>query len=197
MLAVGLLTVLAWLIDTWYLDRVERRLAARKGALPGAGHRSGHPRAGASRAHDPPDEHPLRSRRPRGRAGGAGPQRRWTSHAGCSRSTTSSDWWTSTSTSFDRPGSGAIGPLPPSCWAGSAAPKRFRPCWKPLRPPGPRTRTSAKSPSVPWRGLRIPVLSSPLIRALATAEVWLAPRIADILTRHGELVVDPLIAVLE
>ena len=36
----------------------------------------------------------------------------------------------------------------------------------------------------------------PLIRALATAEVWLAPRIADILTRHGELVVDPLIAVL-
>ena len=31
MLAVGLLTVLAWLIDTWYLDTVERRLAARKG----------------------------------------------------------------------------------------------------------------------------------------------------------------------
>ena len=31
MLAVGLLTVLAWLIYGWYLDRVERRLAARKG----------------------------------------------------------------------------------------------------------------------------------------------------------------------
>jgi HEAT repeat protein len=36
----------------------------------------------------------------------------------------------------------------------------------------------------------------PLIRALATADVWLAPRIADILTRHGDLVVDPLLAVL-
>ena len=31
MLGVGLLTVLAWLIYSWYLDRVERRLAARKG----------------------------------------------------------------------------------------------------------------------------------------------------------------------
>lgn len=36
----------------------------------------------------------------------------------------------------------------------------------------------------------------PLIRALATADTWLAPRIADILTRHGDLVIDPLIAVL-
>lgn len=36
----------------------------------------------------------------------------------------------------------------------------------------------------------------PLILALANADVWLAPRIADILTRHGELVVDPLMAVL-
>jgi HEAT repeat protein len=36
----------------------------------------------------------------------------------------------------------------------------------------------------------------PLIVALANAEVWLAPRIADILARHRELVVDPLIAVL-
>ena len=31
MLAVGLLTILAWFIYTSYLDRVERRLAARKG----------------------------------------------------------------------------------------------------------------------------------------------------------------------
>jgi HEAT repeat protein len=36
----------------------------------------------------------------------------------------------------------------------------------------------------------------PLVDALAEAEVWLAPRIADILTRHGEVVVDPLIALL-
>jgi HEAT repeat protein len=36
----------------------------------------------------------------------------------------------------------------------------------------------------------------PLVAALANAEAWLAPRIADILTRHGELVVDPLITLL-
>lgn len=37
----------------------------------------------------------------------------------------------------------------------------------------------------------------PLIQALGTADAWLAPRIADILTRHGEPAVDPLIAVLD
>jgi len=37
----------------------------------------------------------------------------------------------------------------------------------------------------------------PLVESLKTAEPWLAPRIADILTRHGLLVVDPLIALLE
>ncbi len=37
----------------------------------------------------------------------------------------------------------------------------------------------------------------PLITALQSAEGWLAPRIADILTRHGDQVVDPLIAFLE
>jgi flagellar basal body-associated protein FliL len=31
MLAVGVLTVLAWFLYSFYLDRVERRLAARKG----------------------------------------------------------------------------------------------------------------------------------------------------------------------
>lgn len=33
-----------------------------------------------------------------------------------------------------------------------------------------------------------------LVQALKTAEVWLAPRIADILVRHGDAVVDPMIA---
>ncbi len=37
----------------------------------------------------------------------------------------------------------------------------------------------------------------PLVEALKSAEAWLAPRIADILTRHGPLVVDPLIAFLD
>lgn len=35
-----------------------------------------------------------------------------------------------------------------------------------------------------------------LVQALKSAEVWLAPRIADILVRHGEAVVDPMIAFL-
>ena len=34
----------------------------------------------------------------------------------------------------------------------------------------------------------------PLVETLKTAEVWLAPRIADILARHGPLVVEPLLA---
>ncbi|MGE0351852.1 MAG: HEAT repeat domain-containing protein [Gemmatimonadales bacterium] len=37
----------------------------------------------------------------------------------------------------------------------------------------------------------------PLVEALKKAEVWLAPRIADILARHGELSVDPMIAFLQ
>jgi HEAT repeat protein len=36
----------------------------------------------------------------------------------------------------------------------------------------------------------------PLILALGSAEAWLAPRIADILTRHGKVVVEPLMALL-
>jgi len=37
---------------------------------------------------------------------------------------------------------------------------------------------------------------APLVEALKRSEVWLVPRIADILTRHGELVTDPMIAFL-
>ena len=37
---------------------------------------------------------------------------------------------------------------------------------------------------------------APLIAALAKAEPWLAPRIADILARHGDVVVDPLLTLL-
>ncbi len=38
---------------------------------------------------------------------------------------------------------------------------------------------------------------APLVEALKDSEVWLVPRIADILTRHGALSVDPMIAFLE
>src|SRR3954464_12996776 len=37
----------------------------------------------------------------------------------------------------------------------------------------------------------------PLVLALAEAEPWLAPRIADILVRHGDIVVEPLLALLD
>ncbi|MEZ4412801.1 MAG: HEAT repeat domain-containing protein [Gemmatimonadales bacterium] len=37
----------------------------------------------------------------------------------------------------------------------------------------------------------------PLVEALKRSEVWLVPRIADILTRHGALAVDPMITFLE
>ena len=37
----------------------------------------------------------------------------------------------------------------------------------------------------------------PLVEALKHSEVWLVPRIADILTRHGALSIDPMIAFLE
>lgn len=38
---------------------------------------------------------------------------------------------------------------------------------------------------------------APLVEALRSAEPWLAPRLADILARHGELAVEPLLAVLD
>src|SRR3954454_11378988 len=39
-----------------------------------------------------------------------------------------------------------------------------------------------------------PHAEEPLVLALAEAEPWLAPRIADILVRHGDIVVEPLLA---
>jgi len=38
---------------------------------------------------------------------------------------------------------------------------------------------------------------APLVESLKSVDAWLAPRIADILTRHGPLVVDPLIGFLD
>src|SRR5262249_48335138 len=38
---------------------------------------------------------------------------------------------------------------------------------------------------------------APLTRALDAAESWLAPHVADILARHGEAAVEPLLAVLD
>lgn len=42
-----------------------------------------------------------------------------------------------------------------------------------------------------------PAAVEPLIQALSSAEPWLIPRIADILARHGEAAIDPLLILLE
>jgi HEAT repeat protein len=44
--------------------------------------------------------------------------------------------------------------------------------------------------------IKDPRAVAPLAEALRKAEVWLAPRIADILARHGDVVVEPMIAFL-
>jgi HEAT repeat protein len=45
--------------------------------------------------------------------------------------------------------------------------------------------------------IKDPRAVDPLVEALRKAEIWLAPRIADILARHGEVVVEPMIAFLD
>ena len=175
MLGVGLLAILAWFGYTSYLNRVERRLAAAEGPLPRARGRAGHARAGAARARDPPHRHAARSRGPRGRARGAGPRHRRAARAGCSTSTTGSAWWTSTSSSCAPRASGGSAPSPPSCWAGSATPRRCRRCSRPCRPPGPRTRDVREIALRALARIADPRAVEPLIESLKTAEVWLAP----------------------
>ena len=93
--------------------------------------------------------------------------------------------------------SGGSAPSRPSCWAGSATPRRCRRCCETV------LATRIEDGDVREIALRAlariadPRAVEPLIESLKSAESWLAPRIADILTRHGPLVVDPLVAFLE
>jgi HEAT repeat protein len=195
MLGAGLLTVLAWLIDTWYLDRVERRLAARKGlyrelvsdlatreqALLGpAIHQMG-------TLNDLDALEAVLEEQARGANG----RPRWLLEAYdqlglvdkyVDKLRSARKW---RDRAFAAELLGRIG-------GAKAVPA--------LLETVEATRTEdADVREVSLRALaRIadPGAVEPLIRALATADVWLAPRIADILTRHGALVVDPLIAVL-
>ena len=195
MLAVGLLTVLAWLIDTWYLDRVERRLAARKGlyrdlvtdlatreqALLGPTLHQ------MSTLYDLDALEAVLEEQARGANGRA----RWLLEAYdqlglvdkyVDKLRSARKW---RDRAFAAELLGRVG-------GAKAVPA--------LLETVEATRTEDSDVrEVSLRALaRIadPGAVEPLIRTLATAEVWLAPRIADILTRHGELVVDPLIAVL-
>jgi len=195
MLAVALLTVLAWLIHTWYLDRVERSLAVRKGLyrelvseLSTRDRALLHPTIHQMRTlYDLDALEAVLEEQARSASGRPGwllevydelglvdkyidqlrSARKWRDRA------------------FAAELLGRVG-------GAKAVPA--------LLETVVATRTEDSDVrEVSLRALaRIadPGAVGPLIRALETAEVWLAPRIADILTRHGEAVVAPLIAVL-
>src|SRR5215210_1620556 len=195
MLAAGLLTVLAWLIYSWYLDRVERSLAERKGLyrelvsdlatrdrdlLNPTIHQ-------ISTLYDLDALEAVLEEQARGSSGRPGwllevyddlglvdkyiqvlrSARKWRDRA------------------FAAELLGRVG-------GAKAVPA--------LLETVVATRTEdADVREVALRALaRIadPRAVEPLIRALEDAEVWLAPRSADILARHGDAVVAPLITVL-
>ena len=195
MLAAGLLTVLAWLIYSWYLDGVERRLADRKGLyrelvsdLATRDRALLHPTIHQiSTLYDLDALEAVLEEQARGSSGRPGwllevydelglvdkyihvlrSARKWRDRA------------------FAAELLGRVG-------GAKAVPA--------LLETVVATRTEDSDVrEVALRALaRIadPRAVEPLIQALENAEVWLAPRIADILARHGEAVVAPLIAVL-
>jgi len=196
MLAVALLTVLAWLIHTWYLDRVEARLAARKGLyrelvseLATRDRALLHPTIHQlSTLHDLDALEAVLEEQARSASGRPGwllevydelglvdkyidqlrSARKWRDRA------------------FAAELLGRVG-------GAKAVPVLLE------------TVVATRTEDLDVREVSLRALAriadpeavEPLIRALATAEVWLAPRIADILTRHGEAVIEPLIAVLD
>lgn len=195
MLAVGLLTVLAWLLYTTYLDRVERRLAERKGLYRELVSEL----ATRDRALLEPTIHQMRTlydldaleavleeqaRSATGRPGwllevydGLGLVDKYIEKLRSARK------WRDRA--FAAELLGRVG-------GAKAVPA--------LLETVNATRTEDSDVrEIALRALaRIadPGAVEPLIRALATADAWLAPRIADILARHGELAVEPLVAVL-
>ncbi|MGZ8397891.1 MAG: HEAT repeat domain-containing protein [Gemmatimonadales bacterium] len=195
MLAVGLLTVLAWLIDTWYLDRVERRLAARKGVYRDLVTDL----ASRDQALLGPAIHYMSTLRDldaleavlEEQARGANGRPTWLLEAydGLGLVDKYVDQLRSAPKWRDRAFAAEL--------LGRVGGAKAVPA---LLEAVEATRTEDSDVrEISLRALaRIadPGAIEPLIRTLVTAEAWLAPRIADILTRHGELVVDPLIAVL-
>jgi HEAT repeat protein len=195
MLAAGLLTVLAWLIYSWYLDRIERSLAERKGLyrelvseLATRDRALLHPTIHQiSTLYDLDALEAVLEEQARSSSGRPGwllevydelglvdkyiqmlrSARKWRDRA------------------FAAELLGRVG-------GAKAVPA--------LLETVVATRTEDSDVrEVALRALaRIadPRAVEPLIHALENAEIWLAPRIADILARHGEAVVAPLIAVL-
>ncbi|MEO8089103.1 MAG: HEAT repeat domain-containing protein [Gemmatimonadales bacterium] len=195
MLAVGLLTVLAWLVDNWYLDRVERRLAARKGVYRDLVTDL----ASREQALLGPAIHQMSTLRDldaleavlEEQARSANGRPAWLLEAYDQLGLVDKyvDQLRSATKWRDRAFAAEL--------LGRVGGAKAVPA---LLETVEATRTEDSDVrEVSLRALaRIadPAAVQPLIRTLITAEAWLAPRIADILTRHGELVVDPLIAVL-
>ena len=195
MLAVGLFTVLAWLIYSWYLDRVESRLTKRKSLyrelvsdLASRDRALLHPTIHQmSTLYDLDALEAVLEEQARGASGRPGWLLEVYDELGLvdkyiATLRTARKW---RDRAFAAELLGRIG-------GAKAVPA--------LLETVVATRTEdADVREVSLRALaRIadPQAVEPLIRALEAAEVWLAPRIADILTRHGEAAIDPLIAVL-
>lgn len=195
MVAVGLLTVIAWFIYTTYLDRVERRLAARKGLYRELVSEL----ATRDRALLEPTIHQIKTLydldaleavlEEQARAATGRPD--WLLEVYdelglvdkyIEKLRTARKW---RDRAFAAELLGRVG-------SAKAVPA--------LLETVQATRTEDSDVrEIALRALaRIadPRAVEPLILALAGADAWLAPRIADILTRHGDVVVDPLIALL-
>jgi HEAT repeat protein len=195
MLAAGLLTVLAWLIYSWYLDRVEHRLARRKGLyrelvsdLATRDRALLHPTIHQiSTLYDLDALEAVLEEQARSSSGRPGWLLEVYDELGLVdkyiQVLRSAHKWRDRA--FAAELLGRVG-------GAKAVPA--------LLETVVNTRTEDSDVrEVALRALaRIadPRAVEPLIRALENAEVWLAPRIADILARHGDAVVAPLIAVL-
>jgi len=196
MAAVALLTVLAWLLYTTYLDRVERRLAARKGLY-------------------------------RDLVSGLSTRQRSLLHSTINdmktlydldaleavleeqarSSTTRQDWLLAV---YDELGlvDRYIAKLRTARkWRDRAFAAELlgRVGGAKAVPPLLETVQATRTEDADVREIALRALAriadpgavAPLVQALSTADAWLVPRIADILARHGDAAVDPLIELLE
>ena len=195
LLAVGILTVLAWFIYTAYLDRVERRLAARKGIYRELVSEL----ATRDRALLEPTIHQMRTLYDLDALEAVLEEQ--------ARSATGRPGWLLEV--YDRLGlvDKYIDKLRSARkWRDRAFAAELlgRVGGAKAVPVLLETVNATRTEDSDVREIALRALAriadpgavEPLIQALATADVWLAPRIADILTRHGNAAVDPLIEVL-
>ena len=196
MLAVGLVAVSAWLVSSWYLDRVEHRLARRKGLyrelvsdlgtsdrtlLDPTIHQ-------ISTLHDLDALEAVLEEQARGAIGHPG----WLldvydelglvdKYIGMLRSARKSRDRAFAAELLGRVGGAKAVPALLEAVVATRTEDSY------VREVSLRALTRIADPTA----------VEPLIAALQTADPWLAPRIADILSRHGEAAVEPLIAVLK